>query len=297
MAEDRLHPLRVQLRHRGAIGADGHTFDRIRGDKDHPASKGYTCEKALRLDHYQNGRGERVLHPLRRRPDGHVRRGRLGHGDPRGRASVSARSATRTAERQILYYGGGGQGNHLGGAYGAALMEGFGGKFRSSAVAQEKSGEIWVNGVMFGDAGARRVRALRGRLLRRQEPVDEPQHPACPDDAEGDRQRRRPGARRHRSAGHGDGRTRRLPPAGRSRARCMAVRGDGRGDRRRSGSPPRPGCTSTPTASRRSSPASARSTSPSTAASPVSTRTSSAARPGDWPPRRASPCSKTSASR
>ena len=52
------------------LGADGHTFDRVRGDKAHPASQGYTCEKALRLDYYQNGRGERVLHPLRRRPDG-----------------------------------------------------------------------------------------------------------------------------------------------------------------------------------------------------------------------------------
>ena len=64
--------------------ADGaRRFERIRGDKNHPSSLGYTCEKALRLDHYQNpgggplpaGRrvpalGERVTHPLRRRPDG-----------------------------------------------------------------------------------------------------------------------------------------------------------------------------------------------------------------------------------
>ena len=53
---------------------------------------------------------------------------------------------------KILYYGGGGQGNHLCGAYGAALHKGFGGAFRSSAIAQEKSGEIWVNGAMFGNA-------------------------------------------------------------------------------------------------------------------------------------------------
>ena len=49
------------------VGGDGRTFERIRGDKAHPASKGYTCEKALRLDYYQNGRGERLLSPLRRR--------------------------------------------------------------------------------------------------------------------------------------------------------------------------------------------------------------------------------------
>jgi anaerobic selenocysteine-containing dehydrogenase len=133
------------------LGSDGHTFERIRGDKDHPASKGYTCEKALRLDHYQNGRGERVLHPLRRRGDGTFE-------------EVDWETAAReVAERlgavrdefgghTIMYYGGGGQGNHLGGAYGAALHKGFGGRYRSSAIGQEKSGEIWVNGVMFGNA-------------------------------------------------------------------------------------------------------------------------------------------------
>jgi anaerobic selenocysteine-containing dehydrogenase len=30
------------------LGRDGRSFERIRGDKAHPASKGYTCEKALR---------------------------------------------------------------------------------------------------------------------------------------------------------------------------------------------------------------------------------------------------------
>ena len=33
----------------------------IVGDRDHPVSRGYLCEKAQRLDHYQNGRGERIL--------------------------------------------------------------------------------------------------------------------------------------------------------------------------------------------------------------------------------------------
>ena len=41
-------------------GEDGRRFERIRGDKAHPASQGYTCEKALRLDHYQNGRSGRI---------------------------------------------------------------------------------------------------------------------------------------------------------------------------------------------------------------------------------------------
>ena len=133
------------------LGADGHTFERIRGDKDHPASKGYTCEKALRLDHYQNGRGERVLNPLRRRPDGTFEEVDW---DTAVREVAERLGAVRDefGGDKIMYYGGGGQGNHLCGAYGAALHKGFGGRYRSSAVGQEKSGEIWVNGVMFGNA-------------------------------------------------------------------------------------------------------------------------------------------------
>ena len=51
----------------------------------------------------------------------------------------------------IVYYGGGGQGNHLGGTYGSALHV-----VRSTsasgrnAVAQEKTGEMLVMGKMFG---------------------------------------------------------------------------------------------------------------------------------------------------
>ena len=50
-------------------GDDGRSFTRIRGDKKHPLSKGYACEKANRLDFYQNGR-DRITSPLRRKPDG-----------------------------------------------------------------------------------------------------------------------------------------------------------------------------------------------------------------------------------
>jgi anaerobic selenocysteine-containing dehydrogenase len=133
------------------LGSDGHTFERIRGDKSHPASKGYTCEKALRLDHYQNGRGERVLNPLRRRDDGTFEEVDW---DTAAREVAERLGAVRDefGGDKIIYYGGGGQGNHLCGAYGAALHKGFGGRYRSSAIGQEKSGEVWVNGVMFGNA-------------------------------------------------------------------------------------------------------------------------------------------------
>jgi formate dehydrogenase len=130
-------------------GEDGRRFEQIRGDKAHPASKGYTCQKALRLDHYQNGRGERVLHPLRRRADGSFEEIDWDTAITEVAARLAAVRDTYGGE-SILYYGGGGQGNHLGGFYGTATMRAFGGRFRSSAIAQEKTGEAWVNGLMLG---------------------------------------------------------------------------------------------------------------------------------------------------
>jgi len=47
---------------------DGH-LTRIRGDKAHPLSRGYICQKATRLDHSQN-HADRLSAPLRRRSDG-----------------------------------------------------------------------------------------------------------------------------------------------------------------------------------------------------------------------------------
>jgi anaerobic selenocysteine-containing dehydrogenase len=129
-------------------GEDGRRFERIRGDKAHPASKGYTCEKALRLDHYQNGR-DRILHPLRRRPDGTYEEIDWDTAIAEVAERLGAVRDTWGGE-SIFYYGGGGQGNHLGGAYSGATLRALGARYRSSALAQEKTGEIWLNGRMFG---------------------------------------------------------------------------------------------------------------------------------------------------
>jgi anaerobic selenocysteine-containing dehydrogenase len=131
------------------LGADGRTFERTRGDKAHPASKGYTCEKALRLDYYQNGRGERLLSPLRRRPDGSFEEIDW---DTAIREVSDRLAAVRDAHggESIVYYGGGGQGNHLGGAYGSATLKALGVRYRANAISQEKTGEMLVMGKMFG---------------------------------------------------------------------------------------------------------------------------------------------------
>jgi anaerobic selenocysteine-containing dehydrogenase len=121
---------------------------KIIGDKDHPISQGYVCEKAQRLDYYQNG-ADRLTSPMRRRPDGTY--------EPVDWDTAIAEITSRmTAVRdrhggdKILYYGGGGQGNHLGGTYVEAWLKSLGVRYRSNALAQEKTGEFWVAGKMLG---------------------------------------------------------------------------------------------------------------------------------------------------
>jgi anaerobic selenocysteine-containing dehydrogenase len=129
-------------------GADGRHLVKLRGDRRHPASQGYACEKAHRLDHYQHGT-DRVHTPLRRRPDGSFE---AIDWDTAIR-EVAARLAAvrdRHGGKSIFYYGGGGQGNHLPGAYATATRRALDSSYRSSALAQEKTGEFWVADRMFG---------------------------------------------------------------------------------------------------------------------------------------------------
>jgi anaerobic selenocysteine-containing dehydrogenase len=121
---------------------------RIRGDKEHPGTQGYTCNKALRLDHYQNNRA-RLTSPMRRRADGTFEEidwdtaiVEIAEGFKHIRDTYGG--------DKIFYYGGGGQGNHLGGAYGGAFLKALGARYRSNALAQEKTGEAWVDAHLYG---------------------------------------------------------------------------------------------------------------------------------------------------
>ncbi len=130
------------------VQLDGRRLARIRGDKNHPGSEGYTCEKPARLDHYQNGR-HRLDTPLRRRPDGSFE---AIDWDTAIREVATAFARIRDAHGgdKILYYGGGGQGNHLPGAYASATRSALGSVYAANALSQEKTGEFWVDGQLFG---------------------------------------------------------------------------------------------------------------------------------------------------
>jgi len=131
------------------IRTDGPTITRVRGDKSHPGSQGYTCEKALRLDHYQNGQ-HRLSSPLRRLTDGSFEE--IDWDTAIAEIADRFRDVINThGGEKILFYGGGGQGNHLGGAYGSSTRAALGIRYTSNALAQEKTGEFWVDGQLFGN--------------------------------------------------------------------------------------------------------------------------------------------------
>ena len=130
------------------VQTEGRRIVRIRGDKAHPISQGYVCEKSQRLDYYQNG-ADRLDSPLRRRPDGTYERIDW----PTAIREIAQKLTAIRAEHggeSIFYYGGGSQGNHLGATYADSTLKALGVKFRSNALAQEKTGEAWVQGKMMG---------------------------------------------------------------------------------------------------------------------------------------------------
>lgn len=130
------------------VQTSGAHITRIRGDKANPVSQGYVCEKSQRMDHYQNG-ADRIDSPLRRRADGSYERIDWDTAF-REIAAKLADIRARHGGESILFYGGGSQGNHLGGTYADSTLKALGVKYRSNALAQEKTGEAWVQGKMMG---------------------------------------------------------------------------------------------------------------------------------------------------
>jgi anaerobic selenocysteine-containing dehydrogenase len=134
------------------VQTDGPAIVRIRGDKENPRTQGYLCQKAQRLTWYGN-HNDRLTTPLRRSPDGTH--------EPisweTALSEIAARLHDVRAEDlaagrpgSFAYVGAGGQGNHSGGGYGSALRKWMNSTRFFGALSQEKTGDFWVNGKMFG---------------------------------------------------------------------------------------------------------------------------------------------------
>ena len=129
-------------------GDDGRQFVKVKGDENHPTSAGYICNKAARLNYYQNNPG-RLTSPMRRKPDGSYEEVDWDTAISEIAAKFSAIKAEHGGER-IFYYGGGSQGNHLVGASALGLRGALGIKYKANAISQEKTGLGWVFSRMIG---------------------------------------------------------------------------------------------------------------------------------------------------
>lgn len=126
---------------------DERKFAKITRDNDHPVSQGYVCPKANQLNFYQNQ--ARLTSPLRKKADGSFE-------------EISWQQATKEIAEKLVairnehggktiaFAGGGGQGNHIGGVYSTALRAACDTPYLYTALAQEKTGNFWVNGKLFG---------------------------------------------------------------------------------------------------------------------------------------------------
>ncbi|MEY4936950.1 MAG: hypothetical protein RIS64_3309, partial [Bacteroidota bacterium] len=131
------------------VTIDNGKFLKIQGDEQHPISKGYICQKAARLDYYQN-HDDRLAQPLKRQSDGSF--------SPitwdvalQEIAEKLQHVKQKHTGNAFAFVGGGGQGNHWGGMYSRQLLTAMGSRFIYTALAQEKTGDIWVNGRLFGN--------------------------------------------------------------------------------------------------------------------------------------------------
>ena len=151
MSETQQHPTACNLCYAncGVLATVDQTdILKVRGDKSHPASKGYLCNKASRLNYYQQGR-DRLSAPLRRKPDGSFEEIDW---DTAIREVVERLKGTRDTYGgdKIMYYGGGGQGNHMGPMHGSSTLRALGVRLRSNALAQEKTGLAWTSERVLG---------------------------------------------------------------------------------------------------------------------------------------------------
>ena len=221
MATDRLHPLRVQLRDRGRSSRAA--------PREDPRRQGPSRLPGL---HVQQGDAPR---PLPERPppaDVSAAPARRRHatrrstGTPRSPRSPAgfARIRDEHGGESIFYYGGGGRETTSAAPTAARSSRRSASRYRSSALAQEKTGEAWVDAQLYGGHTRGEFEHAevavfvgknpwmsqsfpRARVVLREIAKD----PGALDD------RHRPGRDRHREA-------RRLPPARAPGHRCLVPR-------------------------------------------------------------------------
>ena len=173
---DRLHPLRVQLRDRGPARRPPARADpRRQGASRHrratPATRrcGSTTTRTAR---------HRLTSPLRRRPDGSYEEIDWDTAIAEIAARLQRGSATSTAASRSSTTAAAARATTSAAPTAAPSCGRSASRYRSSALAQEKTGRGVGRRTALRRPHPRRVRARRGRGVRRQEPVDVAELPA-----------------------------------------------------------------------------------------------------------------------
>jgi anaerobic selenocysteine-containing dehydrogenase len=130
------------------VQLDGRRIARIKGDRRHPTSAGYLCDKASHLDHYQN-HPDRLTTPLRRTASGAF--------EPISWDTAINDVAARirairdgVGPHALAFYGGAGQGNHLALPWAVGFRFAMRTPYMYHALGQEKTGEFWLDGHLYG---------------------------------------------------------------------------------------------------------------------------------------------------
>ena len=183
----------------------------------HPGRQGAPGLAGLRLREAPPSRllpeRPRSTHAPLRRGRRDLRGDRLGHGDPRG--CRTSRGRARRARRRVdLLLRRRRPGEPPPGAYATATRRALGSRYRSSALAQEKTGEFWVERPHDRGHDARGLRALRGGVFLGKNPwhshwpsararhaQEIAKDPEAHDDRDRPASHRNRGAGRHPSAG------------------------------------------------------------------------------------------------
>lgn len=131
-----------------SVEIENNQFKKIKGDPRHPFSQGYICQKAARLQHYQQ-HADRLTKPLKRQADGSFLEIDWGQAIQEI-ADQLVQIRNTYGGTAFASVGGGGQGNHLGAAYGRQLLYAMKSFYAYNSLAQEKTGDFWVNGRLFG---------------------------------------------------------------------------------------------------------------------------------------------------
>jgi anaerobic selenocysteine-containing dehydrogenase len=129
------------------VEVDNNRIVKVRPDKGNVRSEGYMCRKGMNIAYHEH-HADRLKHPLKRVGD---RFERISWEQAISEIAEKIGHIVSThGPKAYAYMGGGGQGCHFEAAFGVRLMRSLGSQYHYSALAQELTGQFWVQGRAYG---------------------------------------------------------------------------------------------------------------------------------------------------